>query len=133
MSLAVTIVVSRNTTVSNEQRAYRLSLHVVPAEERSAKHSRQTQWAAVMLGAFGIAVGTLLVNFYVKPYQSVTDTLLNGQTLDWSSGEALLPIGWTLLFLTFGTLAYRVIRRTYDTGSDRMTSLASKRAEHRPD
>ena len=117
LSVAVIFTVSANTKVSDELNAYRLRLHVSPAGENSARYTRQTQWAALMLGVFGVAVSLLLANFYVQPYQLVKGTLQPGQSLDWTTGEALYVISWAALFLTFSLLAYRVIRQAHIAGT----------------
>ena len=113
VSLVVITMVSRYTRVSDEQREYRLSLHVVPDAECAAEATRHTRWAALLLGAYGLVVATLLVVFYIKPYQSIVGTLLDDQTINWFSGEALHALGWVVVLVSFSALAYRVIGRSY--------------------
>ncbi len=122
VSLVVISTVSRFTRVSDEQREYRLSLHVVPVEECAAKPTRQTQWAALLLAAYGLVVATLLVNFYIKPYQSIVGTLLDDQTVNWFTGEALHALGWLVVLVSFSALAYRAIGRSYKVTENRATS-----------
>ena len=122
VSLVVISTVSRFTRVSDEQRAYRLSLHVVPVEECAAKPTRQTQWAALLLAAYGLVVATLLINFYIKPYQSIVGTLLEDQTVNWFTGEALHALGWLVVLVSFSALAYRAIGRSYKVAENRVTS-----------
>ncbi|MFB3103373.1 MAG: hypothetical protein ACE1ZA_00475, partial [Pseudomonadales bacterium] len=122
VSLVVISTVSRFTRVSDEQREYRLSLHVVPVEECAAKPTRQTQWAALLLAAYGLVVATLLVNFYIKPYQSIVGTLLEDETVNWFTGEALHALGWLVVLVSFSALAYRAIGRSYKVAEKPATS-----------
>ena len=55
----------------------------------------------------------MLINFYVIPYQAITETLIDGQQVDWLTGEAFFALTWAVLFSIFGILAYRVIVRSY--------------------
>ena len=57
----------------------------------------------------------MLINFYVIPYQAITETLIDGQQVDWLTGEAIFALTWAALFSVFGILAYRVILRSYTT------------------
>ncbi len=114
VSLVVISTVSRYTRVSDEQREYRLSLHVVPEEECAAKPTRITRWASLLLGAYGLLVATLLVNFYIKPYQAIVGTLQDDQTVNWFTGEALHALGWLVLLVSFSALAYWAIGRSYN-------------------
>ena len=114
ISLFVVLWLSRLGTVTDEERSFRLQLHEIPTEERNEGQVKKTRWAAIMLVAFGVSISTLLLTFYVRPYQSSTDTLRGGLALDWFTGEALHAAGWTVLFATCGILAHRVIRRSCD-------------------
>ncbi|MFB3104933.1 MAG: sodium:solute symporter, partial [Pseudomonadales bacterium] len=114
VSLVVISTVSRYTRVSDEQREYRLSLHVVPEEECAAKPTRITRWASLLLGAYGVLVATLLVNFYIKPYQAIVGTLQDDQTVNWFTGEALHALGWLVMLVSFSALAYWAIGRSYN-------------------
>ena len=77
----------------------------------------------MLVAASGLAIAAVLVNFYVIPYQSITGVLIDGRQVDWFTGEALFALGWAALFLIFGTLAYRVIRRSYATNEVEQPSL----------
>jgi len=115
-SLVVIVTVSKFSHVTKEQRDYRLSLHVVPESELDPKSIRHTQWAALLLAVYGIVVTMMLIGFYVKPYQAITGTLLNGETINWFSGEALLALSWLLVPLSFSAIAYRTIGNLRSTG-----------------
>ncbi len=126
ISLVVITTVSRYTRVSDEQREYRLSLHVVPEEECVAKLTRHTQWAALLLCAYGLFVAFLLVNFYIKPYQSIRGTLLDDQSVNWFTGEALHAVAWVVMLVSFGALAYWAIGRSYKVARSTVSSSGSE-------
>ena len=60
-------------------------------------------------------VSTLLIAFYALPYQIATGTLRDGNRLDWWTGEALLSLGWAVLFVPWGIAAYKMVGRAYGT------------------
>jgi len=62
---------------------------------------------------FGAAVSVLLITFYVLPFQSATGALRDGGRLDWLTGEALLALGWAVLYVPWGVAAYKMIGRSY--------------------
>ena len=113
ISLAVIILVSRRGTVTAKERAYRLNLHATPPAECNASQVRGTRWAAIVVVVSGFAISVMLINFYVIPYQAITETLIDGQQVDWLTGEAIFALTWAALFSIFGILAYRVILRSY--------------------
>ncbi|MDH5306777.1 MAG: sodium:solute symporter family protein [Myxococcales bacterium] len=113
ISLAVVLWISRHGTVTDTERAHRLALHEMPAEERSAVQTKKTQWAALSVAACGTFLTVALLFFYVLPYQAATDTLREGDRLDWWSGETLLALAWAGLFVTWGIAAYTMVGRSY--------------------
>jgi sodium/pantothenate symporter len=115
ISLIVVLWVSRLGTVSDTERAHRLALHKIPAEECDAEQLKKSQWAAIGVAVFGVAVSALLLALYVFPYQAATGTLRDGQHLDWLTGEALAAAGSALLFVPLGIMTYKVIGRSYGT------------------
>jgi len=115
ISLIVVLWVSRLGTVSDTERAHRLALHEVPDEECDAEQLKKSQWAAIGVAVFGVAVSALLLALYVFPYQAATGTLRDGQHLDWLTGEALAAAGSALLFVPLGIMTYKVIGRSYGT------------------
>jgi len=119
ISLVVVLWVSRLGTVTDIERAHRLALHVLPAEERDAEQTRITQWAAIGVAVFGAVVSAFLIAFYVLPFQSATDTLRDGGRLDWLTGEALLALGWAVLYVPWGVAAYKMIGRSYGADEQR--------------
>jgi Na+/proline symporter len=113
ISLVVVIWISRIGEVSETERARRLELHQIPAEERDASKAKRTQWAALSVSVFGVCVSVVLLIYYVRPYQSATGTLLAGGRLDWFTVEALLSLAWAALYLPWGIIAYRMVGRSY--------------------
>jgi Na+/proline symporter len=115
ISLVVVLWVSRLGTVTDTERARRLALHNLPAHERNAEQTKNTQWAAIGVSLFGVFVSAMLIAFYVLPYQFATGTLRDGNRLDWLSSEAILALGWAVLFVPCGIAAYKMIGRSYAT------------------
>jgi tryptophan-rich sensory protein len=62
-----------------------------------------------------VFVSAMLIAFYVLPYQFATGTLRDGNRLDWLSSEAILALGWAVLFVPCGIAAYKMIGRSYAT------------------
>jgi sodium/pantothenate symporter len=116
-SLIVTIVVSRYTFVSEEEKSYLAKLHKTPAEEISTKKTRTTFFAPALLIANGVIMPLLLINYYVRPYQSATGTLLSDGSLDWYTGEAVLAMSWFVIYVFLGVFAIRIIKDTYSPSS----------------
>ena len=123
ISLVVVLWVSRLGTVTDTERAHRLALHNLPAEERNVEQAKKTQWAAIGVAVFGVFVSALLIVFYVLPYQSATGTLRDDNQLDWLTGEALLSLGWAALFVPWGIAAYKMIGRSYGTDEQPKPSI----------
>ena len=116
ISLLVVIGVSRMGTVTDVERAHRLALREMPADERDVRQVRWTQGAAIGVAACGLLLSCLLIAFYVMPFQEAKGVLLEGEGLDWRSGEALLALGWAALYVPCGVGACWVIGRSYRPG-----------------
>ena len=113
VSLIVTIIVSRRTTVSEEEASYLRKLHKTPADEISARKTRTSLLAPAILIANGLIMPFLLINFYVRPFQSATGTLSADGSLDWFTGEAILAMSWSVVYISLGLFTIRVIRNAY--------------------
>jgi sodium/pantothenate symporter len=113
VSLVVTFVVSRRTTVSEEEASYLKKLHKTPADEISARKTRTSLIAPAILIANGLVMPFLLINFYVRPFQSATGTLSSDGSLDWFTGETLLAMSWSLVYISLGLFTIRIIRNAY--------------------
>jgi sodium/pantothenate symporter len=113
VSFAVIFVVSRITTVTREERRYRLNLHRTPRQEQDSDRLRITLLAPVALAAFGLFYAIFLIRIYVRPYQQATGALRADGTIDWLTGEALMPLGWILLTLPIAAVTFLTIRRSY--------------------
>jgi hypothetical protein len=55
----------------------------------------------------------LFITYYVRPYQSVTDTLSPDGSLDWFGGEAILALSWSVVYISLGAFAIKIIRSAY--------------------
>lgn len=116
ISLIVVLVVSRKTTVTDKERQYRLSLLRIPAEELDHEEARKTLWYAYALAVFGVVMSTLLMLYYVTPYQKALHKTGSEFDLDWFSGEALFAYGWAVIFVFLAWLMYRNVSKSYLTG-----------------
>jgi sodium/pantothenate symporter len=115
ISLVVILCLSHLGSVTDVQRARRLTLHEVPEEDRDAAQARKTQWSAIGVAVSGIFLTAVLLLFYVFPYQRATGTLREGGRLDWWTVEALLAMIWAGLFVPWGIMAYKMIGRSYSS------------------
>jgi sodium/pantothenate symporter len=115
ISLVVVLWVSRLGTVTDTERARRLALHNLPADDRDTQQAKKSQWAAIAVAVTGVFISTMLIAFYVFPYQTATGTLRDGGRLDWLTGEAILSLGWAVLYVPWGIAAYKMIGRSYAT------------------
>jgi Na+/proline symporter len=115
ISLVVVLGLSRLGKVTDVERARRMTLHEVPEEDRDTAQARKTQWSAIGVALSGIFVTTMLLLFYVLPYQQATGTLREGGRLDWWTVEALLAMTWAGLFVPWGIMAYKMIGHSYSS------------------
>ena len=113
VSLAVTIGVSRNGTVSREEAVYRMRLHRTPAGEKDIAKCRITLLAPVILVIYGCVMPFVMQHWYVQPYQRGAGQLMPDGSIDWSTGEALISFTWALLYVPLGIIVWFVIRRSY--------------------
>ena len=113
ISLAVVLIVSRNTVVTEKERNYRLSLLKTPKEEINEGEARKTVWFGHAMVIFGILKAALLVYFYVVPYFRALNP--GGQMLakDWWSGEAWFAYSWAILYGVLGMLVAYALRKFY--------------------
>jgi sodium/pantothenate symporter len=115
ISLVVVLCLSHLGSVTDVQRARRLTLHKVPEEDCDTAEARKTQWSAIGVAVSGIFLTTILLLFYVLPYQQATGTLREGGGLDWWTVEALLAMTWAGLFVPWGIMAYKMIGHSYSS------------------
>ena len=114
MSLVVTIIVSRMTTVTGAEAAYLAELHVRPVDEVGRRRTRTTLIAPmVVLLLNGILAPVLLTLYYVLPYQRATGTLQADGTLDWWTGEMALMMSWSIIWIGVALFAFYYIRNAY--------------------
>lgn len=113
VSLVVTVVVSRMTTVTDIESEQLVKLHKTPADDISVKQTRLSRMVAGVLVLYGLIMPFLMINFYVRPYQAARGELMADGSLDWTSGEAIFAISWFFIYVTLGWFAARVIRGNY--------------------
>jgi sodium/pantothenate symporter len=119
ISLVAVLVISHFGSVTDVQRERRLALHEVPEEDRDAAQTRKTQRSALGVAVVGVFVTSMLLRFYVLPYQEATGTLSESGGLNWWRGETVLALTWTVLFVPWGVLAYKMIGRSYSSEKPR--------------
>jgi len=112
-SLIVTMAVSRVTFVSAEERSYLHKLHETPADEISTRKTRTTYLAPAFLIANGLVMPFILIHYYIRPYQSATGMLMADGSLNWLTGEVMLALSWSVIYVPLGVFAIRVIRKAY--------------------
>lgn len=112
-SLLVTLVVSRNTRVTDAETANLVKLHETPVDEISSSKTRTSLIAPAILILNGLVMPFLIITFYVRPYQAATGTLLPDGSLDWYTGEAILATSWLFVYVSLGWFAMRVIWKGY--------------------
>ncbi|MEM7278701.1 MAG: sodium:solute symporter family protein [Pseudomonadota bacterium] len=113
-SLLVTLVVSRLSEVSKEESDYRMALHRTPRDAIDRRQSRITLWAPAALALVnGLVMPFVLMRYYVYPYQRATGTLLPDGSLNWVTGESVVALSWSALYLVLGFVAAKVIRNDY--------------------
>lgn len=113
VSLVVTVVASRMTTVTDIESEQLVKLHKTPADDISVKQTRLSRMVAGVLVLYGLIMPFLMINFYVRPYQAARGELMADGSLDWTSGEAIFAISWFFIYVTLGWFAARVIRGNY--------------------
>ncbi len=112
-SLIVTLVVSRMTTVTDIEAKQLAKLHVAPAEDVSEKRTRMSLIVAGVLVVWGCIMPFLMINFYVKPFQTARGELMPDGSINWFAGEAILALSWFVVFVGLGWFATKVIRDGY--------------------
>ena len=126
VSLVVTIAVSRRTIVSEKEVSYLTKLHETPADEISAKKTRTSLLAPALLIANGLIMPFLLITYYVRPFQSTTGTLSSDGSLDWFAGETILAMSWSVVYISLGIFAIKIIRYAYSP----LSQIRAKSAEN---
>jgi sodium/pantothenate symporter len=113
VSLVVILVVSKKGVVSRTEHHYRLRLHRVAPEDRSATKTRGSQLAAFALLAYGIVMPIVFMVWYVEPYQAATGTLLENGSIDWFTGEVAILMVTPAMLIPVWWLTRTMINRSY--------------------
>lgn len=113
VSLAVTVAVSRLTSVTDVEVRRLARLHETPEEEKSTKRTRMSLIAAGVLILYGCTMPFLMIKYYVRPFQAARGELMPDGSIDWFTGEAVLALSWFFLYVTLGWFAAKVIRGSY--------------------
>ena len=113
ISLCVTLAVSRRGTVSEAEHTLRQKLHEVPAEDLDPVRTRNSLIAAKLLIAYALLSPVMILTLYVRPYHKAIGRLADGQWLDWTSMDTLLPFCGATIILATGLVSHRAIRKAY--------------------
>ncbi|MBT8080194.1 MAG: sodium:solute symporter family protein [Gammaproteobacteria bacterium] len=116
-SLLVTIAVSRRTSVSDAEADYLAKLHEAPVEELDERKTRNSLIPAWLLIVNGVVAPFVLIRYYVRPYQDATGDLMADGSLNWFTGEAVLALSWTVVYVSLGLFTIRFIRKAYSPGT----------------
>lgn len=114
VSLVTIRIISKKDTVTEQEVAYRIKLHITPEEDLDAKKTRTTMIAPLALILYGCTMPFLVVNYYIKPYQRGTGEILADGSMNWQTGEAWFSLSSAIVFISLGTLAAIVIWRSYN-------------------
>jgi hypothetical protein len=107
------MVVSRYTTVTDEEARRLAKLHEIPSEEVSRNRTRTSLITAGVLIVYGIVMPVLIIVYYVRPFQEAKGLLSPDGSIDWFTGEAILALSWFFLYVTLGLFAARIISGSY--------------------
>jgi len=112
ISLLTALVISRRTGITDEEIAFRDSLHTAPPELSDKTANRRTAlWPKIMI-AWGIFATIALIIFYTRPYQLAAGMLAeDGPYIVWS-GELVIAIVFGAVIVAAGVLSNIVIRRS---------------------
>jgi hypothetical protein len=77
------------------------------------KKTRTTLLAPALLVANGLIMPFVLITWYVRPFQAARGTLSTDGSLDWFTGEAILAMSWSVVYIPLGIFAIKVIRNAY--------------------
>ena len=105
LSYVTVELVSRKTTVSEQEHALRERLHQVPESEIDPVKLRHTLLWPKILIASGVLLSALMIMFYAMPYSEASA----GN----ATGEILLSLGVGLCLVLAGALAWWGTARSY--------------------
>jgi sodium/pantothenate symporter len=118
LSLLTILVVSRFSSVSEEELAYRKDMHQTPPDECNEKEYRSSLRWAKWLMAGSVVAGTIVAVFYSIPYQLAKNA---GTPWRFLAGENLVALEYVASFLIAGGLAYWGIRKSYKPASNQQS------------
>lgn len=123
-SVITIMVISRRSTVTEEEANYRARLHQTPAEDYDARKTRTTLLAPLTLVLYGCTMPFVMFNYYVIPYQRGTGELLADGSINWQTGEAVFGFSSAALFIPLGLWSAWMIWRSYHPDAKRANSPA---------
>jgi len=125
VSLITILILSYLGNVTREERLYRLRLHRTPEAELSDKQLKITLLAPFCLIIYGCVMPFLLINFYVRPYQTGAGLLQSDGGLNWATGEVYLTLAYPIIYIALGILGLILVRRRYSATTRTISVLVS--------
>ena len=110
-SFITVVLVSRQTTVSDEEIAYRDALHIAPPEMADAAANRRTMmWPTIMM-IWGALTTIALIVVYTRPYQLATGVVAeDGPYVIWN-GELIVALVFGGTLVIAGAAARLIMTR----------------------
>ena len=109
---AITVKIStfaKFDKVSEVERERRLALHVTDKVTISSRQYQWTKGIAYSVIGFGFCMTFIHLFYFVKPYQIATG--VSDGPLVWNTMEAMLAVGWALLFSLGGWLMLYTVKQ----------------------
>jgi Na+/proline symporter len=111
-SLVTVMLVSRQTEITDEEVAYRDSLHIAPPEMSDAAANRRTMmWPTIMM-VWGALTSIALIVVYTRPYQLASGVVTeDGPYVIWN-GELIIALLFGGTLIIAGAVARYIMIRT---------------------
>jgi len=126
VSIGVIFAVSARSTLSREEKAYRMRLHQTPLCDIDRAKTIKTMLAPLGLIIYGTAMPFWLLNYYVIPYQVGTGEILPDGSVNWATGEALIILAVFIVHVPLALMAMKVIWGRYNPQTKRNQKILSR-------
>ena len=126
VSVGVIFAVSARSTISREEKTYRMRLHQTPPSDIDRAKTIKTMLAPLGLIIYGTAMPFWLLNYYVIPYQVGTGEILPDGSVNWATGEALIILTVFILHVPLALMAMKVIWGRYNPQTKRNQKILSR-------
>ena len=126
VSVGVIFAVSARSTISREEKTYRMRLHQTPPSDIDRAKTIKTMLAPLGLIIYGTAMPFWLLNYYVIPYQVGTGEILPDGSVNWATGEALIILAVFIVHVPLALMAMKVIWGRYNPQTKRNQKILSR-------